>query len=86
MITLERNINKPPSVPPPDYVFWGFYEREFTLPAEEFPTEHLVGRVALEDCVANAEVQAEQGVALSDAEQALLRLADEYLFDVYTEE
>jgi hypothetical protein len=72
---------------PPEIIDWDALEKQFGgddgRQHEPYPVDHLVGRVALEDCVTGLEARWENGEALSLQERELLIEAGEYPEDDY---
>lgn len=60
---------------------WRFWENIFSPQVAPYPTEHLIGRVALEDRVAAAEQNFEHGHELNQEDIELLRLSQEIVID-----
>jgi hypothetical protein len=68
------SIMLPPNL---DVVDWGFFERQFRREQEPYDTAHLVGSMALYECVDGLEERLERGEPLSAREVDLLRQAEE---------
>ena len=72
------NTLRPPL--PPNTIDWRYFEDQFKRGgAEPYPTYHLIGPLALNECIGNLEARLERGEALSFREEELLRQAGEDL-------